>query len=107
MSERLCDHLETNGILDERQTAYRRNHSCETALTFLFDYALQAASSGKVTVLVLLDLSAAFDCVNHGLMAIILQKCGIEGDALNWLKSYLTAAPRVSWYVNHALTFCR
>jgi hypothetical protein len=43
-----------------------------------------------VTVLVLLDLSAAFDCVDHGLMTIMLQKCGIEGNALDWLKSYLT-----------------
>ena len=47
------------------QSAYRRHHSTETALLKVLSDALTAADNQQVTLLALLDLSAAFDCVDH------------------------------------------
>jgi hypothetical protein len=46
---------------DSNQSAYRRNHSCETTVISILDVALRAADRGEVMIVVLLDLSAAFD----------------------------------------------
>jgi hypothetical protein len=87
---RLSRFLEDNKILDPRQTAFRPFHSCESALTYISDYALHWADSGRITVLVLLDLSAAFDCVDHRILLNVLESIGITDNALNWFKCYLT-----------------
>ena len=58
-------HLETNGLLPLLQSAYRSHHSTETALLKVLSDVLTAIDDKKVTLLALLDLSAAFDCVDH------------------------------------------
>jgi len=72
------------------QSAYRRFHSTETAVKVLADI-LRALDNGDVAVLMLLELSAAFDTVDH---AILLQRLetsyGIGGGALRWFTSYLS-----------------
>ena len=87
---RLSKYLEENNIHDPQQTADRRFHSCESALTYITDYALHGADSGKITVLVFLDLTAAFDCVDHTILLKVLKCIGIIGAALSWFKFYLT-----------------
>jgi len=73
------------------QSAYRRNHSTETALLKICNDALVAADSGMVTLIVLLDMSAAFDTVSHEkLLDILNNQFGLTGAALDWHKSYLT-----------------
>ena len=77
-------------ILPAFQSAYRKDHSCETALLRIHNDALWAMEEQKVMPLVAIDLSAAFDTVDHGVLLSVLQKeCGVGADALEWFQSYL------------------
>ena len=86
----LQEHLYANNILEPMQSAYRRGHSTETALLKVQDDILRAMDNKKVTVLLLLDLSAAFDTVCHTkLIKRLRDRIGITGKALDWFVSYL------------------
>jgi hypothetical protein len=72
------------------QSAYQERHSTETALLKIFNDVYQNVDKQLGTVLVTLDISAAFDCVVHDILLRRLQKCyGISGIVLLWIKSYL------------------
>ena len=72
------------------QSAYRKGHSTETALLKVQNDILMNLNCTHVKLLVLLDLSAAFDTVDHDLLlARRKSSIGINGTALNWFKSYL------------------
>ena len=58
-------HLQINDLLPEHQSAYRSCHSTESALLKVTSDALLAADQGKLNLLGMLDMSAAFDCVDH------------------------------------------
>jgi hypothetical protein len=65
-------HCETNAPLPDYQSAYRPGFSCETALANIVDDILWAFENQKVTQLCLMDLSAAFDTVNHQVLLEVL-----------------------------------
>ena len=72
------------------QSAYRANHSTETAVLKVMSDLLRMIDGGDVAVLALLDLSAAFDTVDHVILLCRLQESyGIADAALNWFTSYL------------------
>ena len=90
VAQQLLQHLQSYEILDRFQSAYRPGHSCETAVLRVLNDVLCSADAGDLTLLVLLDLSAAFDVINHELLLSRLQnEAGIAGDALQWFVSYL------------------
>ena len=64
----MSQHLQSNGLLPENQSAYQRSHWTETALLKVTSDALIAADQGKLTLLGMLELSAAFDCMDHGIL---------------------------------------
>ena len=73
------------------QSAYRKNRSTETATIKVMSDAYQAADTGLVTSLGLLDLSDAFDTVDHQILLSRLQHdYGITGRVIEWVQSYLT-----------------
>jgi len=85
----LVAYLEKQGFFPSLQSAYRRFHSTETSVLKLTCDALLAADHGDVTLLGLLDLSAAFDTVNHGILINRLQSTfGISGTVLSWITSF-------------------
>nr|XP_061839065.1 uncharacterized protein LOC133621161 isoform X1 [Nerophis lumbriciformis]XP_061839075.1 uncharacterized protein LOC133621161 isoform X1 [Nerophis lumbriciformis] len=87
----LLPFLEDNGITELFQSGFKALHSTESALLKVFNDILLSTDSGKYVVLVLLDLSAAFDTVDHATLITRLENCvGIKGAALNWFRSYLT-----------------
>uniref|UniRef100_A0A669CXC1 Reverse transcriptase domain-containing protein n=1 Tax=Oreochromis niloticus TaxID=8128 RepID=A0A669CXC1_ORENI len=77
--------------MDTFQSSFRKLHSTETALLRVSSDILMAADSGEYTVLVLLDLSSAFDTVDHSIMINRLENLfGITGVVLKWFISYLS-----------------
>lgn len=88
---RLNSHIAAFPALSQFQSAYRKYHSCETALTKIVNDLLNAVEGKKVTALVLLDLSAAFDTVDHEILLGRLNTYfGISGNALKFFQSYLS-----------------
>ncbi len=89
--QQLNMYLSYNNFFDVYQSGFRVNHSTETALVRVVNDLKISSDNHKVTVLVLLDLSAAFDTVDHGIPLKRLEHClGLRGTVLNWLSSYLT-----------------
>ena len=87
---RFEQHLETNSLFDKMQSAYRACHSTETALLRVHHDIATALDSNCCAVLVMLDLSAAFDTIDHPILIDRLEySFGITGSALMWMKSYL------------------
>ena len=87
---RLSQYLEKSFLLPSHQSAYRRFHSVETALVHLYNNMLHVLDTGDVGLLILLDLSAAFDTVDHNILLETLQtRFGICNSALQWFTSYL------------------
>lgn len=77
-------------ILPQEQFAYRQNHSCEDALTLCINDWQRSLDKGEIVAVALLDLSKAFDCVDHTQLLVELHQCGIGGMALLWFESYLS-----------------
>ena len=87
----LHEHMMANGIYPLFQSAYRQYHGTETALLRVMNDILLKMNSQHVTLLVLLDLSAAFDTVSHDVLLDRLHNdVGLRGNALNWFYFYLS-----------------
>ena len=83
--------LNMNNILEKYQSGFRRNHSTETALLKILNDTRCNLDNHKLTVLVLLDLTAAFDTVDHHILLNRLRNLvGLSGTVFNWFASYLS-----------------
>jgi hypothetical protein len=90
VASQLMEHCDRNNITSKFQSAYKSGHSTETALTRVQNDLLRAVDSEGGAVLVLLDLSAAFDTLDHTLLLHSFEhRIGIRGSALAWMRSYL------------------
>ena len=83
------DHLSENNLHEPLQSAYKTYHSTETALVKVTNDILLALD--KSVYLVLLDLSAAFDTIDHQVFLTQLQRdYGMRGGIVEWMKTYIT-----------------
>ena len=91
ISGRLNEHLINNSLFDSLQSAYRDKHSTETALIKVQNGIISALDAGSSAILLMLDLSAAFDTIDHDiLLSRLCNVYGITRNALDWFRSYLT-----------------
>ncbi len=87
---RILDHMKDNNLLDEMQSAYRSGHSTETALLRVHNDIVISVDQGKGVALILLDLSAAFDTVDHEILLNFLRDyVGLDGSVLKLFQTYL------------------
>jgi len=87
---RLVPHVSASPSSDMMQSGYRKWHSTETALLKITNDIFEGFDSRKSTILIALDQSAAFDCIEHEtLVNRMRQTFGVTGKALNWITSYL------------------
>ena len=86
----LCSYVDSNNLFSNYQSGYRKFHSCETAVTKIHNDVLMMIDKKENVLLLLLDLSAAFDTINHDLLLKKLTRTyGIRKTAIKWLESYL------------------
>ncbi len=86
----LNSYINSNGYLDNFQSGFQAHQSTETALIKIINNIRLNSYSGKISVLVLLDLGAAFDTVDHNILLERLENWfGLSGMALKWFRSYL------------------
>ena len=98
MAEQLKSFLHQNNLLDHFQSGFKSGHSTETALLAVTESLQGAKARSLSSVLISLDLSAAFDTVNHQILLAILEEMGITGSALTLMASYLSDRPyQISW----------
>jgi len=91
VSTQLNNYLNATGTLPSTQSAYRKFHSTETALLKVFTDLCHAIDDGNTCLLGLLDLSAAFDTVDHNILLTRLDlSFGVKGSVLKWFNSYLS-----------------
>lgn len=90
INEQLRNHLTKFDILPRFQSGFRPHYSCTTALLKITDDLLQAADQRKLTILVLLDFTKAFDTINYEVLFSILHYIGLKSNAIKLLKDYLT-----------------
>ena len=87
----LVEFLDEEKLFSKFQSAYRKFHSCETAVTKIHNDLLIMMDKRSNVVLLLLDLSAAFDTINH---TVLLKRLNniyrMDGTVIEWLKSYLS-----------------
>ena len=89
MYKRLNNFVEKNNILSEHQYGFRKNRSTELAIIEFIDKITKAIDKGQYTIGIFLDLSKAFDTINHSILIKKLEYYGIRGVALKWFENYL------------------
>ena len=84
-------YMSANGLQPRHQSVYRQKHSTKTAMLHFWSDILTPADVWEVTLLGLLDLSPAFNCVDHDILLQRLEDVfGLAGTALGWIRSFLT-----------------
>ena len=87
----LRGHLLANNLSETFHSAYHAHHSTETALLDVTNCLLGSADEGRVFILTLLDLSAAFETLDHSILLTRLHDMfGISGKAFRWLSLYMS-----------------
>ena len=104
INDQLQSYFSAHGLLSPYQSAYRKGHSVESALTHVYSSLLKELDRGRSVFLILLDLSAAFDTISYTrLIEVLHNRFGICSKALDLIKSYLSH--RVSYVkINNSLS---
>ena len=90
MTRQINEHIAHEGISNKTQPAYRVFYSTETALLKIQNDIATSMDKGAAVGLVLLDLSAAFNTIDHSILFNCLQHWySIDGVVLKWVQSYL------------------
>ena len=95
----LFEYFTSSNLLLDTQSGFRKNYSCQTALIRLTDEILKNIDNGFLNGVILLDLSKAFDLIDHDLLLKKLSVYGLSDCTINWFHSYLTNRQQVVDYM--------
>lgn len=99
----LQSYLTINSISEKFQSGFKSCHSTESALLRVLNDIMLITDTGRSMALVLLDLSSAFDLVDHNTLISRLETCvGLRGTVLQWFHSYLTNMRYIVSIGNHS-----
>lgn len=87
---RVYDFIESHHLLSDQQFGFRRSHSTEHALLYVDEIIKDSLEKGSYCVGIFLDISKAFDCVNHSILIKKLENFGIRGPPLKLIQNYLS-----------------
>nr|CAI5821884.1 unnamed protein product [Callosobruchus analis] len=88
LNKQIKSYVYRNCILPDHQSGFRSSHSCTTALLKVTDDILEAVDTGESSVLVMLDYSKAFDCLNPNILISMLHYYGFAQESLKIIQSY-------------------
>lgn len=88
--KRILAHLKEHSILYEHQYGFRENHSTDMALLHLVEKIYSAINNNEYAIGIFLDLSKAFDTVDHSILLSKLHHYGFQGFSFSWLTSYVS-----------------
>lgn len=92
---RLANFMDACSLLAESQHAYRKSKSTQTAIFQFMQGVLGAIERDELVLGLFLDLSRAYDCLDHEILLLKLELYGVRGPALDWIKSYLSHRPQI------------
>ena len=90
VGKRLVSYLDRFKILNNKQFGFRKKHSTIHAMINLFDTCIESLENRLTVGGIFLDISKAFDCVDHDILLQKLNRYGIRGKMWNWFQSYLS-----------------
>ena len=91
VTKRLNEHMSVNRLHEPSEFAYKKYHNTETMMIGLMDEVLRGFDSNLATIVIFIDLSAAFDTIDvKKLLQILKDEIGIDGVALSWFRSFLS-----------------
>ena len=85
----ILDYIKSKNIIDNFQSGFRENFSCESALQYVINEWKEACDKGRMTGVVFLDLKRAFETIDRDLLLYKLGKYGISGTVIKWFECYL------------------
>ncbi len=89
--KKLQSYITLNAICEPFQSGFKSGHSTETVLVKVLNDMCLSTDNGESVILILLDLSAAFDMVDHRILIEHVEHWGgLKGNVLKWFESYLT-----------------
>lgn len=90
VKEQLTQHIQTNDILINEQSGYRRFHSCETALNYVIADWKCEIDNRNIVLAILIDFKRAFETIDRHVLLEKLRRYGIRGAELKWFSDYLS-----------------
>ena len=95
----LSEYLSANGLLPTLQSGFRKHHSTESGLLRVMSDILSSVDKGQISLLALLDVSAAFDTVDHSILLDRLSiSFGLTGSAFDWMRSFIVGRTQTVHY---------